>query len=619
MTKFERLDTVAGIIVAIAVFLVYILTLAPTIGFNDSGELATVAATLGIAHPTGYPLFTLIGWIFTKIPIGGSEAYRVNLMAAVFCAAGIFVFFKVLLLILGQFYEQKSQQYERFYLIIAASFGALVLAFSQTYWSQAVSVEVYSLHCLLIISIIYIFLRALFSPNKKGAERNWLLLGLLFGLSFSNHMSTIMLAPAFLYLYFAEQGIRRDSFKRILYMLVPFLIGLSLYLYLPIRASYNPPLNWGNPTTLESFIWHLSGRVYQARMFISGEVAFKQLSHLIGTLPGGFMYFPLLFAIAGVVELFRWQRRVFYFSFLLITACIVMAINYDIHDIDSYFLLAYIIVALWSGAGVVQVFMWITMSGVRKVFAVGVVLSALIVLVSNYSEADESRNYIPEDYTMNMFSSVQPDAIILTSQWDYFSSPALYFQLVRNVRRDVVIIEPYALAWSWYITVHLRTHHPWLVDSSQKEIDALLKEVYKREHDLPFDKNVIQARIKDVIDSFIDRHIDQRPVYVTYEFERMKGSKYVAVPEGLAFRLYRDEVYHEMNPLDFKFRDVRKTNPWVRWTKQMYPIMLTRRGIYEAQYGKTQKAWANFDKALKFDPDFPEAKQWKERLQQPYE
>ncbi len=666
--KGDRSETAVGIVVALAAFLIYLLTLAPTVTFIDSGELAAVTSTLGIAHPTGYPLFTLVGWLFTKLPIGESEIIRVNLMAAVFCSLGILMFFKVLMLLLGRPVGHevalgskdvgsrkrsgstsgksrttlRPQQVGRSFALIAAAFGSLVLAFSETYWSQAVAVEVYSLHCLLIASVIYLFLRALLPADPRhGAvqnslsgigdqevntrpqvirflvrERYWLAFALTLGLSLSNHMTTILLVPAFLYLYFAAQGFNKDAFKKILLLVILFLAGLSFYLYLPIRASQNPPLNWGNPTTLERLLWHLSGKQYRVWIFESTEAAAKQFKYFLSALPKEFAYFPLVFAVLGLWKLFKEQRKLFYFTLLLFIGCVAYSINYDIHDIDSYFLLAYLTVALWAGLGVGQVFSWLKERDVRNLFAGAVILSAFAVLMSNHREVDESKNYLVEDYTVNMFDSIQPNGILLSFQWDYFVSSSLYFQFVKNVRRDVVVIDKELLRRSWYFN-QLWTNYPWLVGKSQKEIDAFLKELYKFEHDTPYDASVIQARYIEMINSFIDKNIESCPIYVTFEIEGEIGAKYQRVPEGLAFRLYKDREYHEMKPFDFKFRDIRKTNRLIQAIKQMYPMMLTNRGICTAQHGRLAEAATYFDKALTFDPNFTEARRWKEQLRLP--
>ena len=90
-----------GAFLSLCVLIVYFTTLAPSVGFIDSGELAAVASTLGVAHPTGYPLFTLIGWMFANVPVGSEEIVRLNAMAAIFCAVGVFLFFLISLALFG--------------------------------------------------------------------------------------------------------------------------------------------------------------------------------------------------------------------------------------------------------------------------------------------------------------------------------------------------------------------------------------------------------------------------------------------------------------------------------------------------------------------------------------
>ncbi|MHB8337799.1 MAG: protein O-mannosyl-transferase family [Ignavibacteriaceae bacterium] len=81
-----------AVLTGLFVFLVYLTTLAPSVVEIDAGELATVQATLGIAHPTGYPLFTMLGYLFSLIPFGFSKIYQLNLLTDVWCSLGIMVF-----------------------------------------------------------------------------------------------------------------------------------------------------------------------------------------------------------------------------------------------------------------------------------------------------------------------------------------------------------------------------------------------------------------------------------------------------------------------------------------------------------------------------------------------
>ena len=110
----------SGIITIVFIFIIYLQTLAPTVWFIDSGELASVAITLGIAHPTGYPLFTLIGHLFSKIPIG-TEIYRMNLMSSVFCVLGVFMMFFLMKYLLN-FYQRRYTPFLRAYHLSAHSY-----------------------------------------------------------------------------------------------------------------------------------------------------------------------------------------------------------------------------------------------------------------------------------------------------------------------------------------------------------------------------------------------------------------------------------------------------------------------------------------------------------------
>src|SRR5437667_87566 len=94
---FRRLEYVVGTSLAVIALAMYVRTLCPTVNFIDSGELATDLYTLGIAHPTGYPFFTLVGYAFSHLPLGLRVIYQLNLMAALFCAAGVFFFFRFIL------------------------------------------------------------------------------------------------------------------------------------------------------------------------------------------------------------------------------------------------------------------------------------------------------------------------------------------------------------------------------------------------------------------------------------------------------------------------------------------------------------------------------------------
>jgi len=618
---FLRNNTVIGTALALAAFVVYLQTLAPSVDFIDSGELATVATTLGIAHPTGYPLFTLVGWVFAHLPLGLRVIYKLNLMAALLCAAAAFLYYRLFLFLLS---DDLKKAFTGKTVIsdlmavrssrVASAVAALILAFSETYWSQALSIEVYSLHILLLALTLLLFTRAMTDRlNGNNRATTWYAFALVLGLSFTNHMTTILLAPGFLYLYFKTHGFSADSWKKIAMAAIPFLIGFSVYLYLPVRASQNPVLNWGNPVTLERFLWHFSGKQYRVWIFSSFDAASKQFRYFLDSFPFEFAYFPIVLALVGVVHLFKNIRTVFWYTVLLFLGCLLYSINYDIHDIDSYFLLAYVVTAVWIAYGA-AVALEFARRRRQLNLAYGTFLLFVVLSVSfHYSSVDESRNYAVEDYTNNMFASLDSNAVLLSFQWDYFLSASYYYQLVEGVRTDVTVIDKELLRRSWYLK-ELEHRYPWLIQQSRAEVDAFLQELYKFEHGLPYNSALIQARFEAMIHSFLATSLETRPVYATVEVEPEFLRGFEKIPSGLAFRLTRDSTYRPVRPVEFVFRPFPKTNRYVEGIKGLYATSYTNEAIQLALAGRRDEAVEFLRKALAVKGDYRDAGVWLQRL-----
>jgi hypothetical protein len=577
-----------GFAVSLTVFAVYLMTLAPSVNFIDSGELATVACTLGIAHPTGYPLFTLLGWFFTKLPLAAEPIARLNIMAAFFCAAGIFVFFQLVHFLLVQMPKGTSLTAS----LVASAGASLLLAFSETYWSQATSVEVYSLHLFFLSMTLYCFVRASLSKKQVKSDRAgsgeshwWMVFAFVLGLAFTNHMTTILLAPGLLYLYFAINGGGKDSWVRIVKMGAPFVLGLSVYLYLPLRAAHGALLNWGNPVTLERFYWHFSGKQFRVWLFSSSEAAGRQLKYFLDSLPLEFAYIGLLLGLMGAILLFFAHRKVGIATLILFVSCVLYSINYDIHDIDSYFLLAYLCIALWSGFAFAR--MATFLGGTPRSTTIAVILVLAIAcapVIVHYSKNDESSNYLVEDYTKNMFSSLQQDALVISYQWDFWVSASYYYQLVKGVRPDIAVVDKELLRRSWYL-IQLGKRYPWLIGNSKGEVDAFGEELYKFEHDIPYNPAIIQAKYVNMISSFISRNMATRPVYVTPEIEAEFTVGFQRVPEGLAFRLVADTSFHAIGIPNYVVRRFARRGRLEDAVKNLYLSSLNAMAGYALAHG----------------------------------
>ena len=597
--RFTSSSAFGGAVAGAAAFLVYLRTLAPGVTFIDSGELATAACRLGIAHPTGYPLFTLLGSVVSRIPFAPEEILRLNIMAALLCAAGVFVFFLLMHHLLERGPEGQPVG-PRLLLLGASAGGSILLAFSETYWSQALAVEVYSLHLFLLACVVYAFVRSAFPAEERvdgGAGAWWYLFAFLLGLSFSNHMTTILLAPGMLYLYFSTQGGGTAAWARIGRMVPFFVLGLSVYLYMPVRAGESPVANWGYTATLERFLWHVSGKQYRVWIFSSTEAAGRQLKYFIDSFPREFAYVGPLLAIPGIVRLWRVHRRLLFASLFWFLTCVLYSINYDIHDIDSYFLLAYFSVALWAAFGLLGAGLWLArVFSLRTWIAAGaIVLCSLPPLIVHYRGVDQSRDTTVDCYTKAMFSSLAPRALVFSYQWDYWVSASYYYQYVKGYRPDVAVIDKELLRRSWYLR-EIASRHPWLVEGSRPEIDAFENEVAKFEHELPYNPAVIQARYEGMIASMIRHSIAERPVYVTREIEPEFTRGYQRVPEGLAFRLWGDSLFHSSLPLDLTLPKLENGGKMHEMVRRLSVEAFVARAEYYYRVGRDP---AEAEKAMK--------------------
>jgi len=612
------------------------ITLAPTVTFIDSGELATVATKLGVAHPTGYPFFTVLGRVFTLIPVG-DEIYRLNMMSAFVSSAALLMFFNLMTFLLGNKFaggdsgtEYKILSDDIVYNISIAS--VLVLAFSRTFWDTANAIEVYSLHTFFLITNIYLILKACtYDAKDKDSyilkERYWLLYAFVLGLSFTNHLSTIFLSVGSIYLYFAVNGFNKISFRRILILIIPFFIGYSFYIYLFIRAD-NSVLSWGYPHNFENFWRHFTGKQFSIWMFSSFENAGKQFSYFTKNYPVEFFYIPLLIAVPGMIELFKKNNKLFYFTALLFGFCVLYAINYDIYDIDSYFLLAFIVTAIWFGFGLM--FILKKLKDNMKMISFAMILVCLIPLSQNFSKVDESKNYFVEEYTLNVFESASEGAVIFSTQWDFWISSSFYQQFVKNIRPDIVVIDKELLRKTWYMN-HIEVVYPEIYKNSQIEFEAYTKELIKFEanpdrYTKPGSETDrqdlirIQTTFLNLLNSLVDKNYDTRGIYTTFEIEQEKAEKfgrdYNRVPEGLLIRLTKEKGYVEYKEPDFKYTFTDRKDYHHNFIVTAYYSAYLSRANYLMNYAKFDEAEELLKRAIEVNPNAPEAKQLISKISQ---
>lgn len=618
-------------------FAFYLFTIAPSVIQIDTGELTAVQCTLGIAHPTGYPLFTILGYIFSSVPLPFTKIFQMNLLAALYCAVAVSVFTftaKMLLdnLNVFQFAKHSKQntkkkkndsrksvqqnvsssfEFSENYKAISAIFGGLFLAVSKTFWFQSTSVEVYSLHLLLISIIILTLIRAFILPvEAKSISSYWIIFAIALAFGFTNHMTTLLIIPGATYLYFLKNGFNSKSIKQIFIMLLIFFpILVLIYSYLPIRASQNPLMNWGNPVEWERIIRHISGQQYQVWLFSSTEAAAKQFNYFVGNLHKEFSL-TLIITIAGLVVSFIHARKFFIFNIIVFLTTVLYSINYDINDIDSYFLLAYIALAFFAIYGIVQLILFTMKNKMIIIVPISILVVFLCIqLYSNYDDVNQRHNYTYEDYTLSLLNTLPKNSIVFSYQWDYFISASYYFQLVEGFRKDIMIVDKELLRRSWYYN-QLSTNHPILLKGVKSEVDQFIEALKPFEREEQFNANLLENLFRRIMTGLVSTNIEKHDFFVAPELVNgeMKRSEfqlpegYTLVPHLFLFKVVSNKDYVEAPLPEFRIRFEKDDDQYTTSLKGFIVSMLVNRALYEMQFNKPERAKIY---AKKVAADFP--------------
>ncbi|MGH8726301.1 MAG: glycosyltransferase family 117 protein, partial [Burkholderiales bacterium] len=246
----KRADWLQAGAVALALFALYAGTAPRTVALEDDGLFILSSYFLGIEHPPGYPLFTLIGHLFTYLPLG-SVAYRVHLASALFGAlTGGAAWLCARALIDGR---------------LPAYLAALALGVSPVFWSQAIIAEVYTLNTFFFLVLVFMGLQACppstQAPASPGCSRMLPWMALVFGLSLSNHYPLMLLAaPAFAILLWP---MRRELLNRFGILSWLVILGLLPYAWLVRRSWMEVPISFNGPLeTIPEILYFLSRAGY---------------------------------------------------------------------------------------------------------------------------------------------------------------------------------------------------------------------------------------------------------------------------------------------------------------------------------------------------------------------
>ena len=444
--------------VTLVALAMYLRTMLPATGFWDTGEAQTVPYTLSIFHPTGFPLYTLVGWAWSHLLPFGGVAWRMNLLSGVCVAlaSGLTV------LIVGQLAIERH----RWTVAAAAGIAGLVFAFASEPWRNAVRADVHALHILLAALLVWLLVswRTAVAEACPRASRWLAAAALTFGLGMANHPLIGLTAFGIAaWVLLVDRHVWRN-WRLVVACAALIALGISTYAYIYLRAVIppEPPLFYAHPNTFERFRYlvfaeqfhdlfdPLTSPLYNLGLkWADAEALLEQ--QFIG--PGWLM------AAIGASVLAARDLKAFAFLGLLVLANVAYSMNFIDGDIARYYMLTVLVAAVCIGVGLSAIAATaaravaeasrrtLAFAGRRRAAVVAGVLvlvaGALLPLgglLSLYPErAEQGANQDADLWVKSVYNQLPPDAVIV-SWWSY-STPLWYHRWVLGDRPDITILD----------------------------------------------------------------------------------------------------------------------------------------------------------------------------------
>ncbi len=485
------------------VFALYAITLSRSTAFWDTSEYIATGHIMGIPHPPGNPLFVVLAraWSILLAPLGLEVATRINLFSAFMSASSHALWFLVVHHILRYFSPDRT------FRLVGASAAVLVSATAFTVWSQSnVNEKVYTVSLLAIALLTWLAMRWQENLGKGKDDHLLVLMVFILALSVGNHLMAFLAAPAIGLFVLMVHPRTLLNWKLYVAGLVAAVLGLSIHLFLPIRAGLSPVINEAAPTCPDIgsaigavITYGKAGCVALAEALNRSQYDKPPLlprlapfsSQIVNYLQyfdwqwartlGGDntvfanvrLPFTMLFTglgVWGAIEHARRDRTSFAFVFTLfatLSLALVYYLNFrygyslqapvddrglhEVRERDYFFIVSFSLWGLWAGMGIVT--LWQEAASELKTTlqrASPVLGLALLPLVLNWSYASRAHDYSARDWAHNLLMSVEPYSVLFTNG-DNDTFPLWYLQEVEGIRRDVTVIVTSYLNTEWYV------------------------------------------------------------------------------------------------------------------------------------------------------------------------
>ena len=439
-------------IIFLSTFAIFVSFLTPNVNTGDAGELIASSYFMGVAHPSGYPLYLQIGKLFSFLPFG-NVAFRVSLVSALFSSLSL----TILAVLVQRLTENKA----------AVFFTVVVLLVSYSYFTQSVMAKFYTLNLFFILLTLFLWLNMFL----RGYQENALYLtAFIFGLITANHHTGLILGAALVPALYSF--IRSISWRTIPAILLLFLCGFLINAYLLVRGG---DMVFFNSSHIRSFteFWRVLLRLdYSSSTIAAAGAAVRDMTaywyairNFVLLLSKNFSLFsfPLLFA--GMLYLYKKERR--FFAMTLIALCFYgpllakLTFAGQAHTgeeyyiiANQYFLPAFAIYSFFAGLGFYQVFLWLKRTDMKILKGILPVVFSVFPLFSLVPRATDSNyrtNYVPYQYTKDMHSILPLNSVFL-AYGDNAAYQGWYLKLIGRYREDncmVSVIQPKGKAWTW--------------------------------------------------------------------------------------------------------------------------------------------------------------------------
>lgn len=512
-------------------FAVYMLTLAPSVTFFDSGEFLTATASLGSAHSPGYPLFLMYAKPFTWLPFG-NIAFRVNVATAVSSSLACMVVYVLTLFLLKKETLLQDDRFNQVAIRFAGLAAALSFAVTPRLWLQSNHDKPYPLLAFITAIIFYLLLKwqEQYREDKECPSYIYVCT-FLAGLSMGVHQTIVLLLPAWILMILLTDWRMITRLKELIIASAFALLGFSVHLYLPLRALSNPLLNWGDSKTLDQFLWHFLRKGYPSEPPVR-DIALLLAQIRAFNIPREFTWLGAALTLLGLFFLWRKNRTVIVAYLVSIAVFLLVIVGYFNTPLDVIFLTEefftplYLLTAVMVGVGLFTLLGYAIRSArlPEKIgFRIYVVLAVLFFTLPsalcavNYFENDQHENYIAFDYASNSLRSLPQNAIMFT--WgDSGAFPLWYLQGVERMREDVDLPHTPHLVFNWYLDTMPRIFR----DSNLRKFD------------------ISTFSLDSVLRIAVIENLGIRPVYIDFSTRySVEFKDYLPIQRGIVYCMRR--------------------------------------------------------------------------------